>query len=125
MANVVATFLLKTIGGDLEALSRDTLGEFCRRSRLGGIVPLKIGLQRGHLVNDPALIRHVLLDNFANYDKRTPAFDAVRVVLGEGLLTSGGSFWKRQRRIAQPAFSGESVKRFGPSGRRPLAAARR
>jgi cytochrome P450 len=114
MANVVATFLLKTIGGDLEALSRDTLGEFCRRSRLGGIVPLKIGLQRGHLVSDPALIRHVLLDNFANYDKRTPAFDAVRVVLGEGLLTSGGSFWKRQRRIAQPAFSGESVKRFGP-----------
>lgn len=114
MANVVATFLLKTIGGDLEALTRDTLGEFCRRSRLGGIVPLKIGLQRGHLVSDPALIRHVLLDNFANYDKRTPAFDAVRVVLGEGLLTSGGTFWKRQRRIAQPAFSGESVKRFGP-----------
>ena len=114
MANVVATLLLKTIGGDLEALTRDTLGEFCRRSRLGGIVPLKIGLQRGHLVSDPALIRHVLLDNFANYDKRTPAFDAVRVVLGEGLLTSGGTFWKRQRRIAQPAFSGESVKRFGP-----------
>lgn len=76
-------------------------------------------------MNDPALIRHVLLDNFANYDKRTPAFDAVRVVLGKGLLTSGGSFWKRQRRIAQLAFSGESVKRFGPSGRRPLAAARR
>lgn len=42
MANVVATFLLKTIGGDLEALARDTLGEFCRRSRLGGIVPLKL-----------------------------------------------------------------------------------
>ena len=55
-------------------------------------MPLKIGLQRGHLVSDPALIRHVLLDNFANYDKRTPAFDAVRVVLGKGLLTSGGSF---------------------------------
>jgi len=77
-------------------------------------VPLKIGLRRGHLVSDPALIRHVLLDNFTNYDKHTPAFDAVRVVLGNGMFTSGGSFWKRQRRIAQPAFHGESVKRFAP-----------
>lgn len=37
--------LLKLIGGDLEALVRDTLGEFSRRSRQGGIVPLKIGLK--------------------------------------------------------------------------------
>lgn len=106
--------LLKLIGGDLEALARDTLGEFCRRSRQGGIVPLRIGLTRGHLVSDPALIRRVLLDNHTNYDKHTPAFDAVRVVLGEGMLTSGGAFWKRQRRIAQPAFHGESVRHFGP-----------
>jgi len=107
-------FLTTLIGGDLAALTRDPLGEFCRRSRQGGVVPLKIGLTRGHLVSDPGLIRHVLLDNIGNYDKRTPAFDAVRVVLGNGLLTSGGEFWKRQRRIAQPAFHGESVQRFGP-----------
>lgn len=106
--------LLKLIGGDLEALVRDTLGEFSRRSRQGGIVPLKIGLRRAHLVSAPKLIRHVLLDNFANYDKHTPAFEAVRVVLGNGMLTSAGAFWKRQRRIAQPAFHGESVKRFAP-----------
>lgn len=106
--------LYRLLGGDLEALARDTLGEFCRRSRLGPIVPLRIGLIRGHLVSDPALVRRVLLDNHANYDKHTPAFDAVRVVLGEGMLTSSGGFWKRQRRIAQPAFHGESVRHFGP-----------
>jgi cytochrome P450 len=111
---MMAGMLLKLIGGDLEALARDTLGEFCRRSRQGGIVPLRIGLTRGHLVSDPALIRRVLLENYTNYDKQTPAFDAVRVVLGEGMLTSGGAFWKRQRRIAQPAFHGESVRHFGP-----------
>lgn len=108
------SLLLKLIGGDLEALAHDTLGEFCRRSQRGGVVPLKIGLTRGHLVSDPAVVRHVLLDNLANYDKHTPAFDAVRVVLGNGMLTSGGAFWKRQRRISQPAFHGESVQRFGP-----------
>jgi len=110
----MAGLLARLIGGDLVQLARDPLGEFCRRSREGSVVPLKIGLHRGHLVSDTALIRHVLLDNIGNYDKHTPAFDAVRVVLGNGLLTSGGAFWKRQRRIAQPAFHGESVKRFGP-----------
>jgi cytochrome P450 len=106
--------LLKLLGGDLEALARDALGEFCRRSRQGGIEPLRIGLRRGWLVSDPVLLRRVLLDNIANYDKHTPSFDAVRIVLGNGMLTSEGSFWKRQRRIASPAFHGESVKRFAP-----------
>jgi cytochrome P450 len=106
--------LTRLIGGDLAALARDACGEFVRRSRQGGVVPLKIGLARGHLVSDPTLIRHVLLDNIDNYDKHTPAFDAVRVVLGNGMLTSEGAFWKRQRRIAQPAFLGESVRHFGP-----------
>ena len=106
--------LLRLIAGDLPELAKDALGEFCRRSRLGGIVPLKIGLTRAHLVSDPKLIRHVLLENASNYDKHTPAYDAVRVVLGNGMFTSSGSFWKRQRRIASPAFHGESVKRFAP-----------
>jgi cytochrome P450 len=106
--------LARLIGGDLAALAANPLGEFVRRSRQGGVVPLKIGLARGHLVSDPALARHVLLENSDNYDRRTPAFDALRVVLGNGLVTSGGAFWKRQRRIAQPAFSSESVRQFAP-----------
>ena len=106
--------LTRLIGGDLAALAADPLGEFVRRSRQGGVVPLKIGLVRGHFVSDPAVARHVLLQNSDNYDRRTPAFDALRVVLGNGLITSGGAFWKRQRRIAQPAFSSESVRNFAP-----------
>lgn len=35
-------------------------------------------------------------------------------VLGNGMLTSAGAFWKRQRRIAQPAFHGEKVRHFAP-----------
>jgi len=108
------SILTRLFGGDLAALTQDACGEFVRRSRQGGVVPLRIGLARGHLVSDPALVRHVLLDNIDNYDKHTPAFDAVRVVLGNGMLTSDGGFWKRQRRIAQPAFHGESVRHFAP-----------
>lgn len=110
----MAVSLLNLLGGDLAALAHDALGEFCRRSRQGPVVPLRIGRKRAYLVSDPAIVRHVLLDNFRNYDKRTQAFEGVRVVLGNGMLTADGPFWKRQRRIAQPAFHGESVKRFGP-----------
>ena len=35
-------------------------------------------------------------------------------VLGNGMLTSAGAFWKRQRRIAQPAFHREKVRHFAP-----------
>lgn len=109
--------LMRPVAGDLIALSRDTCGEFVRRSRSGRVVSLRIGLTRGHLVSDPALVRHVLLDKIDNYDKHTPAFDVVRVVLGDGMLTSGGGFWRRQRRIAQPAFHGESVRHCARSCR--------
>lgn len=111
----MAHLITKLLGGDLPELAKDPLGIFTRLAREPeGISPLKIGLRRGFLVSDPVKIRHVLLENFEAYDKDTPAFRAVRLALGNGLLTSGGGFWRRQRRIAQPAFHGENLKRFGP-----------
>ena len=108
-------FINRALGGDLPALAQDPLGMFTRLAREGsGVVPLRIGLRRGHLVSDPEQIRHVLLENAPHYDKGTPAFRAVRVALGNGLLTSSGDFWKRQRRIAQPSFHGENLRRFAP-----------
>jgi hypothetical protein len=47
--------------GDLAALAADPLGEFVCRSRLGGVVPLTIGLTLGHLVSGPAIVRHFAL----------------------------------------------------------------
>ena len=44
-------------------------------------------------------------------------------VLGNGMLTSAGAFWKRQRRIAQPAFHREKVRHFAPILSRMAAAA--
>lgn len=107
--------ILRALGGDLPELVRNPLGKFTALARMpGGIAPIRLGFRRAFVVSDPALVRHALLENFENYDKDTPAFRAVRIVLGQGLLTSAGSFWRRQRRIAQPAFHGESIKRFAP-----------
>ena len=36
----------------------------------------------------------------------------MRRIVGEGLVTSEGAFWQRQRRIAQPAFKRSTVSGF-------------
>ena len=49
------------------------------------------------------VIRHVLQVNHRNYSK-SPAYHQLRLALGNGLVTSEGDFWRRQRRMAQPGF---------------------
>ena len=77
-------------------------------------------LQRGPIVNinvpfmtylsiwEPAYIKHILVKNNRNYIK-DPATRKLSLSLGNGLLTSEGDFWRRQRRIAQPAFHRERI----------------
>ncbi|MCU0697459.1 MAG: cytochrome P450 [Myxococcaceae bacterium] len=65
------------------------------------------------VVSDPALVEHILVTNSRNYVKQTRGYDMLRKVLGNGLVTSEGEFWKRQRRIAQPAFHRERLVAFG------------
>lgn len=54
-------------------------------------------------INHPDTIEEVLVTNARKYTKGR-VLRANRHVFGEGLLTSEGEFWLRQRRLAQPAF---------------------
>ncbi|MDQ3911883.1 MAG: cytochrome P450 [Actinomycetota bacterium] len=55
------------------------------------------------LLDHPDHIGHVLRTNNRNYLK-SKNYEPVRLVVGEGLIVSEGDFWRRQRRLAQPAF---------------------
>src|SRR5215469_170721 len=56
------------------------------------------------ILNRPAAIHHVLIENPDNY-RRTPAtMRILRPLLGNGLLLSEGEDWKHQRRTVAPAF---------------------
>jgi len=57
--------------------------------------------------------RRVLQDNAANYTKEHASYRMLRRLFGNGLLTSEGSFWLRQRRLAQPAFHKERIAKMG------------
>ncbi|MDB5438197.1 MAG: cytochrome, partial [Caulobacteraceae bacterium] len=55
-----------------------------------------------HGISDPEGIRHVLLDNVANYQRPRLVRAALAPMLGEGLLTAEGAAWREQRRLMAP-----------------------
>jgi cytochrome P450 len=57
-----------------------------------------------YVVNDPQYLQHILRNNWRNYSKNTMAMKRIRMLLGNGIITSEGDFWKRQRRKIQPTF---------------------
>ena len=83
------------------------------RQRHGDIVRLQFGWITAHVLYDPEHIRHVLQEGARRFDKQTRGFRKLSLVLGNGLLISEGSFWLRQRRIAQPAFHRKRIDAFG------------
>jgi cytochrome P450 len=86
-------------------LRRDPLPTLeCVQRRFGSVVRFPLGSRTFYLVGDPAGVQHVLQDNARNYNKDTSTYAKVRSVLGNGLLTSDGPHWKRQRRVCKPAF---------------------
>lgn len=71
----------------------------------GDLVNLSILIRQVAFVNHPDGIKHVLQDNNKNYNKNTIQFSSLRRITGNGLLTSDGTFWFRQRRLEQPVFA--------------------
>jgi cytochrome P450 len=65
--------------------------------------------RRNLVLNDPAGIRHVLLDNAQNYSKTLVARRLLEPGLGKGLITLEGEQWRRHRRIMAPAFDFQSI----------------
>ncbi|MGA9521473.1 MAG: cytochrome P450 [Myxococcaceae bacterium] len=99
--------------GSLPDVRRDILGFMhALPETYGEVVRFRLGPETVHLVRRPEHVKHVLLDNHRNYSKDTHGFRALRRILGNGLLTSDGEFWLRQRRIAQPAFHRKHIEGF-------------
>jgi cytochrome P450 len=72
----------------------------------GQIVRYYMGGQPVVLLNEPESIKRVLQDNSGSYIKfGTPEMLMLKPILGNGLLTTDGQRWKRQRDAARPAFT--------------------
>lgn len=91
--------------GHLYTMRRDPLAALTRALReVGDTVSVRFPKVEGYLFFHPDAVRTLLVENARRVSKDTPGFAALRLLLGNGLVTSDGDFWLRQRRIAQPAF---------------------
>jgi len=92
-----------------EEMRGDPLAFTARMAReYGDAVCMRLGPIRVYLFHHPDAVKHVLQDNNQNYVKGE-IIGRVKVLIGEGLFTSEGDFWRRQRRLAQPAFHRERI----------------
>ena len=77
----------------------------------GDISGMRIGNFRTLFISHPDLIEDVLVNNARKYHKGR-ILQANKYLFGEGLLTSEGDFWLRQRRLSQPAFHRERINSY-------------
>lgn len=99
------------IGATYEML-RNPLLLLERLARAGDAVPVEfLGGWRMLLLNHPDDIEEVLTQ-LRRFPKRHPFLAEMKRYIGDGLATSEGELWRRQRRLVQQAFSRENVNRY-------------
>jgi cytochrome P450 len=96
--------------GHAPELRSDPIGFLLRLFRdHGDVVRFGFGPKIAHLVVHPDAVREVLVDRHQNYAKGR-LYDDLKLAAGEGLVTSEGDHWRRNRRILQPAFHSRRIE---------------
>src|SRR5919201_1257958 len=97
----------------IRAIRSDELAFYRRlKAQYGDVARFQLGPFQACLVTHPEAIETVLVGR--NHDvHKSPFYEAMKRVLGEGLLTSEDAFPKRQRRLIQPIFHHRRIKEYG------------
>ncbi|WP_102124886.1 cytochrome P450 [Deinococcus planocerae] len=101
--------------GNLLDFGRDPLGFLERVTREYGCgVKVRVEAERDtYIVTHPEHVEEVLVHTGRTFQKGYQRHPIMRLVLGNGLVTSEGNFWLRQRRLAQPAFHRARIAEYG------------
>ena len=95
------------------AIRKDALGTLRRVARnYGDIVRLPVAFQDRIFINHPDYIEQVLVVQQSKFHKSELTKRITGALLGQGLLISEGDFWRRQRRLAQPAFHRARINEY-------------
>jgi cytochrome P450 len=101
---------------------KDPLGFFSRMAaEYDGVSLMSIGMEKVFLLNDPNALEHIFVTNWRGY-RKSNFYNKVRPLFGNGIATSEGEFWRRQRQLMNPAFHRDSLQRIGTIMRDTAAA---
>ena len=98
------------VSGNIPEFTADTLAFLLAIRQYGDIASFMFGPFRAYVVSSPELVHQVLVDDADKFYKPNSLKKGTGPVVGNGLFTNDGEFWKRQRRLVQPAFH---TKRIG------------
>jgi cytochrome P450 len=98
----------------VRALRASAIDSFAQEAYELDIIERKIFGRRLYVVNDLAAIKHILIDNAANYQKTEITRRILEPGLGKGLITSEGETWRQHRRAMSPAFDHRSIAAYTP-----------
>jgi cytochrome P450 len=104
----------RMILGDIPMLRENPLETFLASCEARPVTRFRIAGQATYLISDPELVKHVLVENQSNYDKRTRSWKNITLVIGENIITSSGEYWKVHRKIAAQAFQREQINVVSP-----------
>jgi cytochrome P450 len=98
----------------VRALRDSAITSFAQEAYELDIIERKMFGRHLFVVNDLAAIKHVLIDNAANYQKTEITRRILEPGLGKGLITSEGEAWRQHRRTMSPAFDHRSIAAYTP-----------
>lgn len=98
----------------LRVLRDNSLATYRTEAYTADILDRRLLWKRTFFVNEPGAIKHILLDNAANYHKTEITRRLLEPGLGRGLLTSEDETWRHHRRIMAPAFDHRSIVAYSP-----------
>ena len=90
---------------------RNTLQTFVDLARQHGDLVCFRGLWTSFMLIDPQHVEYVLQMNSRNY-RKGKNYKELAAATGNGLFVSEGDVWRRQRRLAQPAFHRQKIASF-------------
>lgn len=84
---------------------RDTLKWISHWAReYGDVYTINSPIGGATVVACPELARQVMAGRYSHYIEKGRSYAVLRILMGNGLVTSSGEFWRGQRKLTQPAF---------------------